>query len=87
MAFVVSQILTVVIHGFILAADYAPFKGTLLRSADGDPPWQMLFLPIVHLSVIASLVWIYTRIRLDGSALPRGLALGTVGWTMAQVPV
>ncbi len=31
-AFVVSQVLAVAIHGFILSADYEPFEGTLLRS-------------------------------------------------------
>lgn len=86
-AFLVSQVLTVIIHGFILAADYEPFRGTLLRDATGDPPWQMLFLPVVHLAVVATLVWIYTRLQLDGSKWRRGLTLGLVGWTMGQVPV
>jgi hypothetical protein len=31
-AFVVSQVLAGFVHGFILAADYGPYEGTLLRS-------------------------------------------------------
>jgi hypothetical protein len=86
-AFFVSQILTVIIHGFILGSDYEPFRGTLLRAADVDPPWQMLFLPIVHLAVVVTLVWLYARLRLNGSKWSRGLTLGLVAWTMSQVPV
>jgi hypothetical protein len=87
-AFLVAQIAAVLVHGFILSADYEPYEGTLLRAAGtGTPPWQMLFLPVVHLSVIVSLVWVYGRIRLAGSTLSRGLQLGVLGWTMGQLPV
>ncbi|HEV8396450.1 MAG TPA: hypothetical protein VGQ37_19350 [Vicinamibacterales bacterium] len=87
-AFLVAQIAAVLVHGFILSADYEPYEGTLLRAAGtGTPPWQMLFLPVVHLSVIVSLVWVYGRIRLAGSMLSRGLQLGVLGWTMGQLPV
>ena len=34
-AFFVSQVMAVLIHGFVLAADYEPFDGTLLRSGGG----------------------------------------------------
>ena len=73
--FLVSQVLAVVVHGFLLAGDYAPFEGTLLRAAQGQdtPLWQMLFLPIAHLSFI--------------SAMVRGLTLGVFGWLMGQVPL
>src|SRR5262249_26056216 len=46
-AFFVQQILAIAIHGFILAADYAPYYGTLLRSMD-TASWQMLLLPASH---------------------------------------
>ncbi len=87
-AFVVSQLLTAIIHGVVLAADYEPFRGSLLRAAAGDqPPWQMLFLPVVHLVVVVTLVWIYSRLRLAGSKWQRGLTVGLIGWTLSQVPV
>jgi hypothetical protein len=87
-AFLVAQLFAVVIHGFVLSADYAPFQGTLLRAASsGAPPWQMLFLPVVHLSLIVPLVWVYGRLRLEGPTAVRGLKLGMLAWTMGQLPV
>jgi hypothetical protein len=85
--FLVSQILAVIVHGVLLANDYAPFYGTLLRPATSGPAWQMLFLPVAHLCFISGLVWIYARLRLEGSPAQRGLTLGVVGWTMGQVPL
>jgi hypothetical protein len=87
-AFVAANVLAALIHGFILGADYLPFEGTLLRAnGDGMPAWQMIFLPVVHLSVIASLVWVYARIRLEGSTVARGLKIGVLLWTIGQLPV
>jgi hypothetical protein len=83
-AFVVSNILAVVVHGFVLAADYTRYEGTLLRS---EVAWQMLFLPVAHLSFICALAWIATRLRLDGTPVARGVTLGLVGWAMGQVPL
>jgi hypothetical protein len=83
-AFIVSQILAVVIHGFVLGADYGPYEGTLLRAGVA---WQMLFLPMAHLSFICALAWAATRLRLDGTPVVRGLALGLLGWSMGQVPL
>jgi uncharacterized glyoxalase superfamily protein PhnB len=86
-AFVVSQILAIAVHGFILASDYAPFYGTLLRSSQAGPSWQMLFLPVAHLCFISTLVWVYARLRLEGSRTVQGLKLGFVGWIMGQAPL
>ncbi len=90
-AFVVSNVLAALVHGFVLAADYLPFEGTLLRGTPAGgaaaPPWQMIFLPVVHLSMIGTLVWIHGRIRLEGSTLSRGLAIGLVNWTMGEAPM
>ncbi|HET9266806.1 MAG TPA: hypothetical protein VFO31_01530 [Vicinamibacterales bacterium] len=87
-AFLVAQLFAVVIHGVILSADYEPFEGTLLRAAgSGTPPWQMIFLPLVHLSLIAPLVWVYGRLGLGGSTAVRGLKLGVLAWAIGQVPV
>jgi hypothetical protein len=87
-AFLVWQVAGILVHGFILAGDYQPYEGTLLRAVqDGQPPWQMLFLPVAHLAFISALVWVYARLRLDGSPVTRGLALGVVAWMIGQVPL
>ena len=86
-AFLVAQILAIVIHGFILAADYAPFYGTLLRDQTGDPVWQALLLPVSHLCLISGLVWIYGRLSIDGSQTARGLKLGVIAWLVGQAPM
>jgi hypothetical protein len=87
-AFLVAQILAIVIHGIILAADYAPYYGSLLRNSPQDGPgWQALLLPVSHLCLISGLVWIYSRLSLDGSQTSRGLKLGVVAWLVGQAPL
>jgi hypothetical protein len=86
-AFVVSQILAIAVHGFILTADYEPYRGTLLRDFQGGPGWQSLLLPVAHLCFICGLVWVYSRVPLAGSAAARGLKIGVVGWMMGQAPL
>src|SRR4029434_5264900 len=85
-AFLLANVFAGTIHGFILANDYAPYYGTLSRSADG-PAWRFIFLPVAHLAVIGGLMWIYTHLRLAGSATAQGLKLGVLAWVMGQVPV
>ena len=75
-AFLLSNVFAIAIHGFILAADYEPYRGTLLRDFQGGPGWQALLLPVAHLCFISGLVWIYGRLSLDGSLTARGLKLG-----------
>ena len=86
-AFVLSQITAVAIHGFILARDYAPFYGTLLRDFQGGPGWRALLLPVAHLCVISTLVWIYRRLPLEGSQALRGVKLGLIAWLVGQAPL
>ena len=86
-AFVLSQITAVSIHGFILAQDYAPFYGTLLRDFQGGPGWRALLLPLAHLCVISVLVWIYGRLPLQGSHVLRGVKLGVIAWLVGQAPL
>ena len=85
-AFLVSQILAVVVHGVILAADYAPFYGTLLRPMSAQAEWRMLLLPIAHVCFVMALVWLSGRIQLEGSATVRGLKLGLVGFFLGHLP-
>jgi hypothetical protein len=86
-AFLVAQVAAIAIHGFILAADYAPFYGSLLRDQRGDPVWQALLLPVSHLCLISGLVWIFGRLSIDGSQTVRGLKLGLVAWLVGQAPL
>lgn len=86
-AFVLSNVFAIVIHGFILAADYEPYRGTLLRDFQGGPGWQSLLLPLAHLCFISALVWIYGRLSLEGSLTARGLKLGLTGWLVGQAPL
>jgi hypothetical protein len=86
-AFLLSNVFAIAIHGFILAADYEPYRGTLLRSFESGPGWQSLLLPVAHLCFISALVWIYGRLSLDGSHATRGLKLGLIGWLVGQAPL
>jgi len=83
-AFVVSQILAVLVHGFVLNADYEPFRGSLLRA---QASWQMLLLPVSHLLFIAALVWVFGRVDYRGGVLARGMKLGLLGWMAGQAPL
>jgi len=85
-AFIVSQILTIAIHGFVLAADYAPFYGTLLRPMATEGSWRLLLLPFSHLCFVTVLVWLYGRTRLEGGRFSRGLKLGLIGFVISQLP-
>jgi hypothetical protein len=86
-AFLASQIFAIVIHGFILAGDYAPFYGNLLRDQNAGPEPQALLLPVAHLSFTCALVWIYSRLSIEGSHVVRGLKLGVAAWAAGQAPL
>jgi hypothetical protein len=86
-AFLVSQLLAITVHGYVLAADYAPFYGTLLRKMEPEGAWRMLFLPLSHLSFVFALVWFFVRIRVEGTPLVQGLKLGAVGFLVGQLPL
>ena len=86
-AFVVSQILAIVVHGIILAPDYAPFYGTLLRRMPDQAEPRMLLLPLAHLCFVLALVWVYGRVRLAGGAFARGMKLGFLAWVIGQLPL
>ena len=84
-ALFVAEVLAVIVHGFLLAADYAPYYGTLLRGQSGS--WQFAFLPVGHAALVGGLVWIYARVTFAGSRVVRGLKLGLLGWIVGQVPL
>lgn len=83
-AFVVSQILEIAVHGIVLNADYEPFRGSLLRA---DASWQMLLLPVAHLLFICALVWVFGHAEFKGNVPARGAKLGLLGWMAGQAPL
>ena len=85
--FLLSNAFAIAIHGFILAADYEPYRGTLLRDFAGGPGWQALMLPLAHLCFVSALVWIYGRLSLGGSQTARGMKLGLIAWLVGQAPL
>jgi len=85
-AFVVAQAFAIIIHGFVLGADYKPFYGTLLRPME-EKSAMVLLLPIAHLAFTFALVWVYARLTLSGSPLRQGLQLGLAAWLLGPVPM
>jgi hypothetical protein len=89
-AFVLSQILAILVHGVILRADYMPFYGNLLRPMGGGGDWRMLLLPVAHLSFVVAFVWIYSnrsRVAPTGGWMQEGLKYGLIGWMIGQAPL
>ncbi|MGH7521975.1 MAG: hypothetical protein ACREMI_11925 [Gemmatimonadales bacterium] len=87
--FLVAQVFAIVIHGFILGADYRPFYGTLLRpmdAADGSM-WMIAFLPLAHLAMAIAFVTLYSRWVRPGPEIPQGLRFGVLAWLFGPVPM
>ncbi len=89
--FFVSQVFAIVIHGFILGADYRPFYGTLLRpmtaSSGGGGAWMVVFLPLSHLAMAIAFVALYARWVRPGPEIPQGLKFGVVAWLFGPAPM
>ena len=85
--FLVSQIFAILIHGFILAADYAPFYGKLLRIPDPNAGWPILMLPASHLAMSVAFVTIFALTLRPGSAIPQGIRFGVLAYLLGPVPM
>lgn len=87
--FFVSQVFAIVIHGFILGADYRPFYGTLLRPMDAAdaPKWMAAFLPLAHLAMAIAFVALFSRWVRPGPEIPQGLRFGVLAWLFGPVPM
>lgn len=87
--FVIAQVFAIVIHGFILGADYRPFYGTLLRPMDpqSGSAWIMLFLPLAHLAMAIAFVALFSRWVRPGPEIPQGLRFGVLAWLFGPVPL
>ena len=85
--FVLANVGAVIVHGFVLAADYEPYEGTLLRRGT-EPAWQFIFLPVVHLSFTIGLIWLFRIAREDAAGwTPRALKLGVIAWLIGPAPL
>jgi len=85
--FVMANVGAVVLHGFLLAADYEPYEGTLLRRG-AEPAWQFVFLPVVHLSFTIGLIWLFRIARWDDDRwTARALKLGVIAWLIGPAPM
>jgi hypothetical protein len=85
--FVLANVGAVLVHGFLLAADYQPYEGTLLRRGD-EPAWQFVFLPVVHLSFTVGLIWLFRVALAEGDRwMPRALKLGIIAWLIGPAPM
>lgn len=87
--FFVAQIFAIVIHGFILGADYRPFYGTLLRPMDaaGGAQWMVAFLPLAHLATAIAFVALFARWVRPGPEIPQGVQFGVLAWLFGPVPM
>lgn len=87
--FFISQVFAIVIHGFILNADYQPFYGTLLRPMDAAdaPTWMVAFLPLAHLAMASAFVALFSRWVRPGPEIPQGLRFGVLAWLFGPVPM
>ena len=85
--FVLANVGAVLVHGFLLAADYDPYEGTLLRRG-AEPAWQFVFLPVVHLSFTIGLVWLFRVARVDDDRwIARAVKLGAIAWLIGPAPM
>lgn len=82
--FLTSQLLAILIHGFILARDYAPFYGRLLRQAD-NPGWPIFMLPASHLATSVAFVALLERTLRGGPVLPQALRFGVLAYLLGPV--
>ena len=85
--FVTAQILAILIHGFALAADYAPFYGRLLRPMTDNPGWPILMLPAAHLAMSVAFVTLLARTLVPGPTIPQGVRFGVLAWLLGPVPM
>ena len=85
--FLVSQTCAILIHGFALSRDYAPFYGRLLRPLSDDPGWPILMLPASHLSMSIAFVLIFARWLGPGPTIPQGVRFGVLAYLLGPVPM
>ena len=85
--FLTAQVFAILIHGFILARDYAPFYGRLLRPMSDNPGWPVLMLPASHLAMSIAFVALLERTLRAGPVLPQAIRFGVLAYLLGPVPM
>ena len=85
--FLTAQVFAILIHGFILASDYAPYYGRLLRPMDESAGWPILLLPVSHLAMSIAFVILFARTLKPGPSIPQGARFGALAWLFGPVPM
>ena len=85
--FLASQVLAILMHGLILAADYAPFYGRLLRPMNQNAGWPIFLLPLAHLVMSIGFVAIFSRWLKPGPTIPQGMKFGALAWLLGPAPM
>lgn len=85
--FLTAQVFAVLIHGFILARDYAPFYGRLLRPMSDNPGWPIFMLPASHLAMSVAFVALLERTLREGPVLPQAIRFGVLAYLLGPVPM
>jgi hypothetical protein len=85
--FLTAQVFAILIHGFILARDYAPFYGRLLRPMSDNPGWPIFMLPASHLAMSVAFVALLERTLREGPVLPQAIRFGVLAYLLGPVPM
>ena len=85
--FLTAQVFAILIHGFILASDYAPYYGRLLRPMDESAGWPIFLLPASHLAMSIAFVILFAKTLNPGPSIPQGVRFGLLAWLFGPVPM
>jgi hypothetical protein len=82
--FVITLLCGFVVHGLLLAPDYAALPGLYRGAQDGAAyfHWNL----IAHLFLAIGLTWVYRQGRSDGAWLAQGLRFGIAVALLSTVP-
>ncbi|MDE2047061.1 MAG: hypothetical protein KGJ44_01505 [Betaproteobacteria bacterium] len=84
--FVLSMLTDLVIHGMLLAPDYARLAGSVYRS-EADSQQYFGWMLLAHVCIAAGFVWVYRQGREDGKPwFVQGLRYGVAVSVLTAVP-
>jgi uncharacterized protein DUF1761 len=83
--FVVSMLLGFVVHGFLLAGDYAKLVPNVFRSPQNAEGY-FVFMLLAHVFMAVGLTWIYRQGRTDRPWPGQGLRFGLAVAVLMTVP-
>lgn len=83
--FIVAMALGFVVHGAILAGDYAKMMGTVFR-APGDQEGHFGYMIVAHVVMAIGLTWVYRQGRTSAPWLAQGLRFGLALSVLVTIP-